>query len=65
MNDDLILNASFLNRCDPCKAAFHLMGCWDLDVGKQNSATKQRLPDEKLGRIREKRQESVDARFRP
>jgi raffinose/stachyose/melibiose transport system substrate-binding protein len=31
------------------KAAFHLMGCWDLDVGKQNSATKERLPDEKLG----------------
>src|SRR5215469_4935537 len=31
------------------KAAFHLMGNWDLDEGARNSATKQRLPDEKLG----------------
>jgi raffinose/stachyose/melibiose transport system substrate-binding protein len=31
------------------KAAFHLMGNWDLFVGPQNSANKRRLPDEKLG----------------
>ena len=31
------------------KAAFHLMGDWDLDVGRRSSATKQGLPNEKLG----------------
>ena len=31
------------------RAAFHLMGSWDLDVGRRSSATKHGLPDEKLG----------------
>jgi raffinose/stachyose/melibiose transport system substrate-binding protein len=31
------------------KAAFHLMGSWDLVEGRQNAADKKGLPDEKLG----------------
>jgi raffinose/stachyose/melibiose transport system substrate-binding protein len=31
------------------KAAFHLMGSWDLVEGRMRSANKQGLPDEKLG----------------
>jgi raffinose/stachyose/melibiose transport system substrate-binding protein len=31
------------------KAAFHLMGVWDLVEGRQNSADKKGLPNEKLG----------------
>ena len=31
------------------KAAFHLMGSWDLETGRRNAANKQGLADEKLG----------------
>jgi raffinose/stachyose/melibiose transport system substrate-binding protein len=33
------------------KAAFHLMGTWDLTEGRANAADKQGLPNEKLGFI--------------
>jgi raffinose/stachyose/melibiose transport system substrate-binding protein len=33
------------------KAAFHLMGSWDLVYGRANAANKKGLPDEKLGWI--------------